>query len=194
MLPRCDVELEISAVLPFADDEDCLVGVARRVAAHLRGLGHRFELLAADEGTVDNSLALLSLVRHEVPELQLVVAAPGRGFAVGSLVARGRTLWLLDPACAPAPGVLALGAFQGAHARIVAGTADLSVVAGRYLVARRTRVWRAIERTTGRGDAFERRLTDRAERAGLRVERGTGGAPHARRPGSWLLRRPIAET
>src|SRR3972149_2814814 len=88
--------LDVSVVVPFADDEDCVGALSRRIAEHLRALRVRFEIVAVDEDSRDNSVALLSYLRASVPELRVIAAdGMGHGFAAGARVARGRTLWLV---------------------------------------------------------------------------------------------------
>lgn len=161
--PDCDV----SVILPFDDDEDRVGKLSRRVAAHLRELGLTFEILAVDEGSGDESVFVLSFVKTEVPELRLLqTPGVGQGFAAGTRVARGRTLWLIDVAAAEVP----LSPFLWAHQRLSSGVADVVPVEGRYVLCRRTRAWPVLAALRGRGDAFERRLLRRAYRRGLVVE------------------------
>ena len=89
---------EVSAVVPFGDDEDVSGAAVHRLAAHLRELGLPFEILAVDEASGDNSHAVLALLRAQVPELR-VLHAPGRGrgFELGIARAQGHVLWLIDP-------------------------------------------------------------------------------------------------
>jgi hypothetical protein len=159
-------ELDVTVVIPFGDDEDSVGAASRRVAAHMRALGLRFELLAVDEDSGDNSAAVLALLRAEIPEIKLVEAAPRRGFAAGARLARGRVLWLLDVARGDAP----LAPVGWAVRRLEEDAADVVVVEGRYVLCRRTRVWRAIQHLRGRAAVFERRLVRRARSHRLRVE------------------------
>ena len=75
--PRFDV----SVILPFGDDEEAVGIAVRHTAQHLRGIDLKFEILAIDEDSGDNSHAVLALLRAEVPELR-VTHAPGRGRGV----------------------------------------------------------------------------------------------------------------
>src|SRR5215217_266232 len=83
--PRFDV----SVILPFGDDEEAVGIAVRRTAEHLRGLGLRFEILAIDEDSGDNSHAVLALLRAEVPELR-VTHAPGRGRGIDAGAGRAQ--------------------------------------------------------------------------------------------------------
>jgi hypothetical protein len=167
--PDCDV----SVIIPFTDAEDRVGAASRRVADHLRALGLSFEVLAVDEDSGDNSVPLLALMRTTVPELRLLAAAPREGFAAGGRVARGRALWLIDVEHADAP----LGSFTWAYGRVRDGAADAVVVPSRWLVCRRTRVWRAIEAVRGRGAVHERRFVRRARLGRLRIETSPVAAP-----------------
>ncbi|HJZ86651.1 MAG TPA: hypothetical protein VKN99_15845 [Polyangia bacterium] len=159
--PDCD----LSVILAVGDDEDRVGHAIRKIAGHLRALERSFELLAVDEQSADNSLALLALLRPEIPELQVLTGAdPGTGFACGVAAARGRALLLVDPRreVSLAPVVWALG-------RIDAGR-DAVVLPGRYVVARRLPAWSALAQARGRGDDFERAFARKARAARLNVE------------------------
>ncbi len=178
---RVKHDVDVSVIIPFSDDEERVGRLARRVARHLRSLHLSFELLYADEGSGDNSVALLGLLaRIELPEILLCTAPPGRGFAAAAAHARGQTLWLLDVARVDTP----FSPFAWAHGRLVDDVADVVVVSGRFALARRTRAWKALDGVRGRGDDFERSLRRRARRHRLRVEGAMGDfAAH-------LVRRP----
>jgi hypothetical protein len=170
----------LSIVLPFADHEDVLGAGCRRLAGHCRALGISFELLAIDEGSGDNSHALLALLRPELPELRiLTVPGPDRAFAAGAAAARGRTVMLVEPLAA----TRSLAALDAALTRLGHG-ADLVILPGRFAVARRTRALGVLDPTRGRGPGFERRLARRASRRGLRVDTFAGTPePAVRREG-----------
>jgi glycosyltransferase involved in cell wall biosynthesis len=175
--------VDVSVIVPFSDDEEVIGRLARRIARHLHSLHLDFELFCVDEGSSDNSVALLGwLQKHDVPELRLCSAEPGRGFATASAQARGRVLWLLDLVHAEAP----LSAFAWAHSRLAEDHADIVIVSRRFVLARRARAWSALEGLRGRGAAFEARLRRRARFRGLRVE-GALGDYHAH-----LLPAPLA--
>src|SRR5512143_2979340 len=85
--------VDVSVIVPFSDDEEVVGRLARRIARHLRSLRLEFEIFFADEGSSDNSVALLGwLGKHEIAELRLCSAEPGRGFATAAALARGRVL------------------------------------------------------------------------------------------------------
>lgn len=163
---RGSAACDVSVIVPFGDEEDSVGALVRRAAAHLDALGARHEVLAVDEGSGDNSLALLRLLRDQIPSLRILAAPRGAGFECGARVARGRALLLWEPARAAAP----VGPLAWAQARVDSGDADLVILTGRYAVCRRSRAWRALASARGRGVAYERRLARWASIHGLRVE------------------------
>jgi glycosyltransferase involved in cell wall biosynthesis len=160
--PDCDV----SVIVPFTDDEEHVGAFVRRVVRHLEGLRLTFEVLAVDEGSHDNSAALLALLRTTIPQLKLLVARPRQGVASAARVARGRVLWIVDPKRAATP----LASFSLAHARVRDGAVDAVVLEGRWIACRRTRSWQVVDKLRGRDRAIEKRFVRCAARAGLRLD------------------------
>ena len=164
-------DVDVTVIIPFSDDEERVGRLARRIGQHLGSLALTCEIIAVDEGSGDNSVALLGLLaRVELPHLRVCPADEGRGFASATALARGRVLWFFDVERADTP----LSPFAWAHSRIIDDAADVVVVSGRFALARRTRAWKAIEGLRGRADRFEHRLRRRARRHGLRVEGAMG--------------------
>jgi hypothetical protein len=160
--PACD----LSAIVAVGDDEDRVGHAIRKIVVHLRALAGRFEVVAVDEQSADNSLSLLALLRREIPELHVVAdASAGEGFARGVAVARGCTLLLIDPRRDPH-----LGTLPWALGRLEAGR-DAVLLAGHYVVARRLLTWAALSQVRGRGANFERAFARKARSAGLHLER-----------------------
>ncbi len=159
--------LDVSVVLPFGDDEEVIGTAVQRVSRHLAELGLAFEILAVDEDSGDNCHAILGLLRGALPELRILSGvAPGRGFAAGAAVARGRVLWLIEPPSA----LRSLAAFGRANNRVARGELDLAVVRGCFTVAKRARVLALVDGAPGRGLSFERRLVKRAQKRGVALE------------------------
>jgi hypothetical protein len=177
---------EVSAVVPFGDDEDVIGAAVHRLAAHLRELGLPFEILAVDEASGDNSHAVLALLRAQVPELR-VLHAPGRGRGFDSGIARaqGHLLWLIDPHTA----VQAVAGFARAAEQIRPEHPDHidgAIVRGRFAVVHRTRVLDAAAGLRGTGAVYYRRLAKRLVARGLRVaiQHGGGGSSSVATPGA----------
>jgi hypothetical protein len=164
---QSNAPVDVSVVLPFADDEDVIGTACQRLARHLEELGLAHEILAVDEDSGDNSHAILGLLRADFPQLRIISGvAPGRGFAAGAATARGRVLWLIEPAAA----LRSLAAFGRANNRVARGELDLAVVRGCFSVAKRAHLLVAVDGATGRGALFERRLVRRAHKRGIAME------------------------
>ncbi len=156
--PDCDV----TVILRVRDDEERIGHALKRLASHLRALELGFEILVADEGSGDNTVAVTALWRPSLPELELLHAQPGEGYQLACERARGRAVVLYD-ARSEAP----LGALGFALGRLGDGL-DVVAVSGRYLVFRRTRAWRAFDALAQRRHAdVERRFLKRARALGL---------------------------
>jgi len=170
---------EVSAIVPFGDDEDVIGSAVQRVAAHLRELRVPFEILAVDEDSGDNSHAVLALLRAQVPELR-VLHAPGRGRGFDSGIARaqGRVLWLIDPTAAVHPIAGFTRALEQIRDEGPAGK-DAAVIRGRFAVAHRTRALAIASGLRGTGDVYFRRLAKRLAARGLRLDVQLGGGAPA---------------
>lgn len=155
---------EISVVLAVHDDEERIGHQVKAIAFHLRSLGRRFEILAVNNGTRDNSLSILELLAVRVPELHVFRAsASGRAFIHGAEQANGTLLVLLD-----ASRRLALAPLGWAFSRIAAGR-DAVILRDRYIVARARPALPVLTRASGPGVLFERVFERRAQALGLDV-------------------------
>jgi len=160
--PRFDV----SVILPFGDDEEAVGIAVRHTAQHLRGLELKFEILAIDEDSGDNSHAVLALLRAEVPELR-VTHAPGRGRGVD--VGAGRAQGALLLVATPDVAAASLDGAGDACRRLIAGDGDAEVALARYTVAHRIRALAAFRGARLVGLAMHRRLAKRLQVQGLSV-------------------------
>ena len=162
---RTEPDCEVSVLVAVGEDEERIGHTIRKAASHLRSLGVRFELVAADEQSSDNSLSMLALAARETPELEVLAGArEGEGFGHAASRARGRLVLTLDPKREVALGTLAWGL-----GRIEAGR-DAVVLHGRYVLARRLLAWPALERARGRADDFDHSFARRARACGLDIE------------------------
>jgi hypothetical protein len=160
--PRFDV----SVILPFGDDEEAVGIAVRHTAQHLRGIDLKFEILAIDEDSGDNSHAVLALLRAEVPELR-VTHAPGRGRGVD--VGAGRAQGALLLVATPDVAAASLDGAGDACRRLIAGDGDAEVALARYTVAHRIRALAAFRGARLVGLAMHRRLAKRLQVQGLSV-------------------------
>lgn len=151
-------------VLAIRDDEELVGHQIRSIAAHLESLGRPFEIVAVNDGSRDNSLALLELLGARTPELRVLRAnAAGRAFLRGAAEARGSVVVL----CEGSRPVF-LGALGWALGRLEAGR-EVVILRGRYIVARRLMALPVIVRATGPGLLFERVFEQRAQDLGIDV-------------------------
>jgi glycosyltransferase involved in cell wall biosynthesis len=171
-VPSCDV----TVVVRTCDDEERIGHVLRRVASHLCALELSFEILVADEGSGDNTGAVVALWRSQVPEIELLHTQAWEAYFRGCQRARGRVVVLLD-ARVETP----LSALSFALGRLRDGL-DVVALSGRYLVFKRTRVWRAFDALIQRRDPLvvERRFLRRVKALGLRAT-----VTHPRRQTRW---------
>jgi len=176
--------LDVSVILTFSDHEEIIGSACRRIADHMRSRALRFEIIAVDEDSRDNSHAVLGLVRTDVPELRVIAAAArDRGFAVGARQAQGRALWLLDADAATSP----LAPFGRAYRFVARGQADAVVVRHRFTVCYRSRCIEVIDAVRGRGEQFQARFARRArlEKLECEVQELGAGSAVAAQPRPW---------
>jgi glycosyltransferase involved in cell wall biosynthesis len=160
--PEPDVDLTF--VVRVFDDEERIGHLLRRIGAHLRSMQLRFEILVADEGSGDNTLAVATLLRPSLREIEIMHAEPSFGFHDACQRARGRTVVLYD-ARTEAP----LSALGFAMGRMRDGR-DVVAVGGRFLVFKRTRAWKAFDALITRRRrprVLEKRFLRRARNLGL---------------------------
>jgi cellulose synthase/poly-beta-1,6-N-acetylglucosamine synthase-like glycosyltransferase len=174
---------DISVVLAIRDDEELIGHQVRTIVTHMDLLGRSVEIVAVNDGSRDNSLAILELLAARMPNLRIVRASSvGRAFLRGASEARGEVVVLCE-----AGRPLFLGPLAGALGRISAGR-EAVVVRGRYIVARRLMVLPVIVRATGPGLLFERVFEQRARDLGIDI---MGARPIEAGGGVSRLLRPV---
>jgi glycosyltransferase involved in cell wall biosynthesis len=147
----------LSIVLAVRDDEDSVGHQVRKLARHLGAMEVDFEILAVNDGSVDNSLPVLDLLAQHTPELKIMRAdSGGRAFQRGVCEARGGIVVLLE-----AGRPMSLAPLAWALSRLAAGR-DAVILRSRYIVARRLRVLPVVARATGPSPSFERTFERRA--------------------------------
>ena len=157
--PDCDVTFIVRTL----DDEERIGHVLGRIARYLAAHKLSAEIIVADEGSGDNTVAVAVMLRRQIREIAVVHAQPGCGLHDACQRARGRVV-----ICADARTDAPLAALGYALGRLRDGL-DVVALGGRYLVFRRTRSWRALPALVGRRDfvATERRFVRRARALGL---------------------------
>jgi cellulose synthase/poly-beta-1,6-N-acetylglucosamine synthase-like glycosyltransferase len=155
---------EISVVLSIRADEEVVGHQIRTITSHLKALGRTFEIVAVNDGSRDNSLAMLELLAARTPGLRILRAnASGRAFLRGASEARGSVVVLCEGS-----QPLFLGALGWALGRLEAGR-EAVILRGRYIVARRLLTLPIIVRATGPGLLFERVFEQRAQDLGIDI-------------------------
>lgn len=172
--PDCDVTF----IVRTFDDEERIGHVLGRIARYLAAHRLSAEIIVADEGSGDNTVAVAIMLRRQIREIAVLHTEPGAGFRDACQRARGRVLVLGD-ARTDAP----LAAVSYALGRLREGL-DVVALGGRFLVMRRTRAWRAFDALAGRRDALavEKRFLRRARQLGL----ACAVTHRTRRRPSWL--------
>ena len=162
-----DNRLDLTVIIPFADDEEVLGGVLRRLAGFLRTAGSLFEILAVDEDSGDNSHAVLAILRPELPELRVLHAPTrGRGAETGAARAQGGVMAVVSSNLTEA----ALPALAAAIARVTEGASDLEFSIGQFIVAHRGRSLDAFHGVRLAGEPSQRRLAKQLAARGFRVK------------------------
>ena len=171
--PDCDVTF----IVRTFEDEERIGHVLRRIARYLAAHQLSAEIVVADEGSGDNTVAVAIMLRRQIREIRVLHCEPGNGIRDACQRARGRVIVVAD-ARTDAP----LGAVGYALGRLRDGL-DVVALGGRYLVMRRTRTWRAFDTLVGRRDpvALERRFLRRARQLGLQC-----AVTHRTRRRAWL--------
>ena len=134
-------EPELSLVVPVFNERDSVPLLVDEIAHALAGRNGRYEIVAVDDGSSDDSLDVLKALKRSHPELHLVALATRSGqtaaFAAGFRAARGRVIVTLDADLqndpADIPALLAQLDRTGATA-----------VVG-YRVDRRDRGWKLVQ-------------------------------------------------
>ncbi len=170
---------EISVVLSVRDDEESIGHGIRTITEHLESLGRTFEIIAVNDGSRDNSIAILELLAARTSRLRILRAnSAGRAFLRGAAEARGSVVVLCEGS-----RPLFLGALGWALGRLEVGR-EAVILRGRYIVARRLLTLPVIARATGPGLLFERVFEQRAQDLGIDI---VGSRPASDRGISRLL-------
>lgn len=157
-------DVDVTFIVRTGEDEERIGHVLCRAHAYLHAHGLTAEVVIADEGSGDNTVAVAVMLKPMMRELSVLHAAPGQGFFDACQRARGRVIVLADARTeAPlAPLGYALGRLRDGL--------DVVALGGRYLVMRRTKAWRAFEALRGgKRDPrlVQKRFVRRARQLGL---------------------------
>src|SRR5689334_17513216 len=130
--------VDISIVVPAYNEELRLPPTLGRLHAFLSKQPLRYEILVVDDGSKDNTCAVVEEHAQRIPHLRLVRQMPnkGKGAAVrmGMLAARGQIRVMCDADCSMPPEEM-----PRLLAPIVAGEAQIAI-GSRYAEGARTNV------------------------------------------------------
>ncbi|TET50328.1 MAG: glycosyltransferase, partial [Anaerolineales bacterium] len=92
--------VELSVVLPIYNEAESLPAVIREVSGVLRDMGRSYEIVAIDDGSSDDSVAVLERLQEQEPALRIVEFRRNFGqtaaFAAGFDHARGDVILTMD--------------------------------------------------------------------------------------------------
>ncbi len=95
-----DPEVDISVVLPVYNEAGNLRAFIPELSAMLQGLGRSYEIVAVDDGSNDDSLAVLRALKHGEPALRIIHFRRNFGqtaaFAAGFDLSRGIYVVTMD--------------------------------------------------------------------------------------------------
>jgi glycosyltransferase involved in cell wall biosynthesis len=79
------MRLELSIVIPFYNEEDCVAQVVRHIDSVLKSSGLRYEIVAVQNGSRDRTGEILESLAETNRNLRIVEVNPNRGFGYGVL-------------------------------------------------------------------------------------------------------------
>lgn len=92
--------IELSALLPVYNEQECIEPVLRELDGVLRSIGRPYEIIAVDDGSTDQTPAILARLKSEWPHLRVLRLTPNSGqsaaMGAGFQGARGAILITLD--------------------------------------------------------------------------------------------------
>jgi glycosyltransferase involved in cell wall biosynthesis len=136
--------MDLSVIIPAFNEQERIAPTLRDLAAFLAPRGVSFELLVVDDGSTDDTAAVVESLRFEIAELRCVRSAPNRGkghaVRVGMLEAAGAFRVMID-----ADGSIPATELPALLEPILDGDAQLAL-GSRYLASSRADiaqpVWR----------------------------------------------------
>jgi glycosyltransferase involved in cell wall biosynthesis len=98
--PGTEGSLDISVVIPVYNEAESLPDLCAELAEVFWGLGLRYEILAVDDGSQDDSVLVLRRLQEDIPQLTIVSLRRNFGqtaaFAAGFDLARGAIVITID--------------------------------------------------------------------------------------------------
>ena len=92
--------VDISVFAPAYNERECLGRLCRSLNETLGGMGRSYEIIIADDGSTDDSLAILKELKKEIPQLRVLSLSRRSGqtaaMEVGFRAARGKYVVSID--------------------------------------------------------------------------------------------------
>ena len=94
------VSIDISVVVPIYNEAECIENSLREIVGVLKNMDTAWELLAIDDGSSDDTPAILKKLSEEIPQIRVLTLVPNAGqsaaFGVGFRYADGSTIITID--------------------------------------------------------------------------------------------------
>ena len=92
--------LKYSLVIPVKNEEENIASLISEIHPVMMQIGKPWELIVIDDGSTDNTLSVLELLKNQIPQLRILVFAFNAGqssaFDAGFKAARGEYIITLD--------------------------------------------------------------------------------------------------
>jgi glycosyltransferase involved in cell wall biosynthesis len=93
-------EIQLSVIIPVFNEEENIESLCREIREALEGLGLEYEILAIDDGSIDDSFTILKRIHEEDHRVRVIRFRRNFGqtaaFAAGFDLAQGKTVITLD--------------------------------------------------------------------------------------------------
>lgn len=93
-------EIQLSVIIPVFNEEENIESLCREIREALEGLGLEYEILAIDDGSIDDSFTILKRIHEEDRRVRVIRFRRNFGqtaaFAAGFDLAQGKTVITLD--------------------------------------------------------------------------------------------------
>lgn len=92
--------IDITVILPVYNEQECISATLTELLDILRRLSRPFEIITVDDGSTDNTPAILQQARQQMPELRILRQTPNSGqsaaMGAGFQAARGQVVITMD--------------------------------------------------------------------------------------------------
>jgi glycosyltransferase involved in cell wall biosynthesis len=122
---KAPASLDLSVVIPAYNEQDCIADCVDEVKREVDRLDRSFEIVVVDDGSEDDTPAILRGKVEEIPELRMLRFSENNGqsaaFDAGLRAARGRVIVTMDADLQNDPADIGLLLEECAEADVVCG-------------------------------------------------------------------------